>query len=245
MANQKQFSLLSFFTLLVTNLLLGGGLYYLGSNILSKLQGWVNQPVDAGADNVTVTVQNIVAFLNDFIPQNREQLMLFAIGLAVAATLIGWLIIQLLAKRTLGGTATATKAKPAKMDENSPAPAIQLLSILQRDGRLLDFLNEDLSSYDDAQIGAAVRNVHEGCKKALGNCFQMKPIMSQQEGSEVNVPHGFDARQIRLIGNVVGEPPFSGSLRHKGWKITRVDLPKQTREQSENKVVAAAEVEVR
>ncbi|MGH1364734.1 MAG: DUF2760 domain-containing protein [Calditrichia bacterium] len=245
MANQKQFSLLSFFTLLVTNLLLGGGLYYLGSNILSKLQGWVNQPVDAGADNVTVTVQNIVAFLNDFIPQNREQLMLFAIGLAVAATLIGWLIIQLLAKRTLGSTPTAAKAKPAKMDENSPAPAIQLLSILQRDGRLLDFLNEDLSSYDDAQIGAAVRNVHEGCKKALNNCFQMKPVMSQQEGSEVNVPHGFDARQIRLIGNVVGEPPFSGSLRHKGWKITRVDLPKQTKEQSENKVVAAAEVEVR
>jgi len=245
MTNQRQFSLLSFLTLLVTNLALGGGLYYLGSNILNKMQNWVNQPVVDGPDNVTVTVQNIVAFLNDFIPQNKEQLLMFAIGLALLATLIGWGLIQLLSRRSSADTATTPKAKPAKMDEQSPAPAIQLLSILQRDGRLLDFLSEDLSAYDDAQIGAAVRNVHSGCKKALDNCFLLKPVMSQQEGSDVTVPHGFDARQIRLIGNVVGEPPFNGSLRHKGWKVTRIDLPKQTKEQSENKVIAAAEVEVR
>jgi hypothetical protein len=124
----------------------------------------------------------------------------------------------------------------------SDAPAIQMLAILQRKGRLIDFLQENLSGYDDAQIGAAVRTIHTGCKEALLEHVTLEPIYSDSEGSQVTVDAGFDANAVRLVGNVTGEPPFRGTLVHRGWRVVKLDLPRQTSDKE--KVIAPAEVEV-
>jgi hypothetical protein len=133
-------------------------------------------------------------------------------------------------------------AAPPKPTEPREASAIQILSILQRKGRLIDFLQEDLSQYQDAQIGAAVRNIHEGCKQALDEYVDLEPVFEQAEGSTVTVQPGFDPHAIRLTGNIAGDPPFKGALRHRGWRVARVALPERVQEQA--MIVAAAEVEV-
>lgn len=127
-----------------------------------------------------------------------------------------------------------------------PAPntaALQLLAILQREGRLIDFLQEDLSLYEDDQIGAAVRSVHAGCKQGLEAHIKLEPVVSDDEGSTITVPAGFDAHAIRLTGSVAGDPPFKGVVRHRGWRAAKVELPQITN-QANAQVVAAAEVEV-
>ena len=108
-----------------------------------------------------------------------------------------------------------------------PAPdgAVQLLTILQREGRLVDFLEEDIASYADAQIGAAVRDIHRGCRKVLAEYFVIEPVLPGVENATVSIPTGFDAAEIRLTGNVVGQPPYRGALRHHGWRTTKVQLP--------------------
>jgi hypothetical protein len=133
--------------------------------------------------------------------------------------------------------------RPAPSVQASPEPAIQVLAALQREGRLIDFLQEDLSAYDDGQIGAAVRNIHTGCKQILKEYMEIKPVLEDQEGGTVTVPPGFDANAIRLTGNVKGNPPFRGVLRHRGWQAERVRLP-NTQEQKSRWILAPAEVEI-
>lgn len=137
----------------------------------------------------------------------------------------------------------APRAQPAQQAVSSESGAVQLLAIMQREGRLIDFLQEDLRAYDDAQIGAAVRPIHEGCRHALQEHIKLEPIFSQSEGSTVSVEPGFDQRAVRLTGSVTGQPPFSGELRHRGWRVVEVALPKPIG-QGEPRIVAAAEVEV-
>lgn len=132
------------------------------------------------------------------------------------------------------------KAAPAPDLEGAAA---QTLGILQLGGRLLDFLSEDIEDYDDADIGAAVREVHRGCRKALDEHFDLEPVHAAEEENLVTVPEGYDPSQIRLVGNVVGKPPFSGTLKHKGWRAKDVRLPKVP-EGEAGRVVAPAEVEV-
>lgn len=130
-----------------------------------------------------------------------------------------------------------------KRELEKHALTIQLLNILQRDARLVDFLREDIKPYSDAQVGAAVRNLHEGCQQALNRYLQIEPVISSTEGESVTVPEGFDPAAIKLIGNVTGKPPLKGVLRHKGWQTTKVDLP--TLPENINKLILApAEVEI-
>ena len=131
---------------------------------------------------------------------------------------------------------------PLKPEQPPEAAAIQLLAILQRKGRLIDFLQEDIAPFADDQIGAAVRRVHAGCREAMADHFTLEPVLDKPEGSQVTVEPGFDAGEIRLTGNVTGEPPFSGALQHRGWRAVRVELPELM--QSQRRVIAAAEVEV-
>ena len=141
--------------------------------------------------------------------------------------------------------APPTPPAPPRVEKPTQPPeaaAVQILSILQREGRLIDFLQEDIQAYDDAQIGAAVRNVHEGCRQALAEHVTLEPVMEQPEGSTVTVEAGFDAHAVRLVGRVAGDPPFSGALRHRGWRIAQIDLPELMHRQ--DRIVAAAEVEV-
>ena len=136
---------------------------------------------------------------------------------------------------------TAPVLKAATADGNGAA--VQLLAILQREGRLLDFLQEDVDAYSDAQIGAAVRDIHRGCKKALAEHMPVEPVLRDAENAQVRVDPGFDPSRIRLTGNVVGEPPFTGALRHHGWRIAKVSLPSPPRG-TDPTVVAPAEVEL-
>jgi hypothetical protein len=120
---------------------------------------------------------------------------------------------------------------------------VQTLGLLQREGRLIDFLQEDIEPYDDAQIGAAVREVHRGCKAALKEVFGLSPVLEAAEGSQVEIEEDFDPGQIKLIGNIHGNPPFKGTLRHCGWKFTEVHLPEWTAKEKTD-ILAPAEVEI-
>jgi hypothetical protein len=121
---------------------------------------------------------------------------------------------------------------------------LYFLSLLQREGRMIDFFNEDLEQFEDDQIGAAVRKIQEDCKNTMQKNLGLKPVMDQQEGDEVDVQEGFDPNAIKLIGNVTGEPPFKGVLKHKGWKISKMDLPKLSGKQ-DSTLVAPAEIEIK
>ena len=129
------------------------------------------------------------------------------------------------------------------MKEATPDAALQLLGLLQRDARLIDFTQEDLSQYSDADIGGVARVLHEGCNKVLREHFTIAPVRPEAEGSRLTLPAGFDARAVRLTGNVVGQAPFSGSLCHRGWRVTDTRLPKLA-ESHDVRVLAQAEVEL-
>ena len=108
----------------------------------------------------------------------------------------------------------------------------------------MDFLAEELDDYDDAQIGAAVRNIHTSCKKTITKYVHPKAVVSQEEGAAIEVPKGFDPNEIKLTGNVVGEPPFNGIVRHRGWRSNKFDLPILS-EKANPLIIAPAEVEIK
>ena len=131
----------------------------------------------------------------------------------------------------------------AKRAQADPRPALQLLAVLQREGRFVDFLEEDLAAFPDAAVGAAARAVHDGCRKALADLLGLEPVLKDAEGAQVTVERGFDPAQVRLTGNVVGDPPFRGALRHHGWRVKEVKLPAPA-DGEDASVVAPAEVEL-
>lgn len=159
-------------------------------------------------------------------------------------TLILWLLVFSLGRRL--SQEVPIELVPSAVSEGSPSPeaAVQMLAALQREGRLIDFLQEDLSHYEDSQIGAAVRSIHTGCKEALKEHMEIKPVFVEKEGAAVTVPPGFDARAIRLTGNVIGDPPFRGILHHRGWQVERIRLPQSSVEQKNHWILAPAEVEI-
>ena len=137
-------------------------------------------------------------------------------------------------------------AKPAaapSFKQAAPEAALQLLGLLQQEGRFIDFLEEDVTGFSDAEVGAAARVVHQGCGRAARDHFKIVPIRSEQEGSRVTLPDGFDASSIRVTGNVVGRPPYSGNLVHRGWRVDDVTLPRVA-EGHDVRVLAPAEVEL-
>ncbi|MDP2255283.1 MAG: DUF2760 domain-containing protein [Polaromonas sp.] len=138
---------------------------------------------------------------------------------------------------------TPAAVAPAPLKQATPDAALQLLALLQRDARLIDFTQEDLSGYSDADIGGAARVVHEGCAKVLREHFTLAPVRPEAEGSRITLNEGFDARAIRLTGNVVGQAPFQGALSHRGWRATEVKLPKLA-DGHDATVLAQAEVEL-
>jgi hypothetical protein len=142
-------------------------------------------------------------------------------------------------------TAPEFAARVAALFQKAPAgPDLRILSVLQRDGRLVDFLLEDLSAASDAEIGAGVRDIQNKCRKALLQYLTVEPIRAENEGAEVIVEPGFDAAAVRLTGNISGAPPFRGVLKHHGWRVKSVQLPALPGAQAETAVLAPAEVEL-
>lgn len=138
--------------------------------------------------------------------------------------------------------------RPRAVEKKDPSAAhrdgaLALLGLLQREGRLIDFLRESLDGHADADIGVAVRDIHRGCKQVLDDHFVIEPVMPGAEDDAVKIPAGFDPGEVRLIGEVKGEPPFKGVLRHHGWRVTEVKFPTLI-DGVDRRVVAPAEVEV-
>ena len=149
--------------------------------------------------------------------------------------------------------ATVEAPKPTSPTRPAPvaAPAIStrsdaltLLSVLQREARLIDFLKEEITAYDDAQIGAAVRDVHRDAAAALERLFALRPLMTDPEGTEIPLTPTPDTTRIRLVGNLGSTPPARGRLQHAGWQATKQDLPQYTGQPSTALIIAPAEVEI-
>jgi hypothetical protein len=123
-------------------------------------------------------------------------------------------------------------------------PDLRVLAVLQRDGRLVDFLQEEIDGYTDAQSGAAARDIHRGCRKSLHDYLTIEPVISAAEEDNVTVPANFDPAAIRLVGNVSGTPPFQGVLKHHGWRVKSVHLPLLPVARDDASVLTPAEVEI-
>ncbi|MCR4290892.1 MAG: DUF2760 domain-containing protein [Candidatus Scalindua sp.] len=181
------------------------------------------------------------------------------LGTGAGFTILSWYLVSLFGSRLIQTDqikrTTVTTPKVSKKEEkrslsenlsskNLQNASLQTLVVLQRKGRLIDFLQENLSEYDDAQIGAAVRSIHSGCKETLSKYIDLKPIFEDEEGKEVTVDEGFDSRAIQLTGNVKGNPPFKGILRHRGWRAVKVQVPQLTSQEEGNNILAPAEIEI-
>jgi len=135
------------------------------------------------------------------------------------------------------------RTKASDPPERVHASGLMLLATFQREGRLVDFLQQETAGFSDEEIGVAARVVHDGCHKALQQFFEIAPAVRGDEGAPMSVPAGFDPERIRLTGNVSGQPPFKGILKHHGWLATQVRMPSisQTLDPC---VIAPAEVEL-
>lgn len=142
-------------------------------------------------------------------------------------------------KEKLAAELKAAKAAPDRFDEG----AVYALLLLQREGRLVDFLQEDLAAATDEQIGAAARQVHGKCQSVLGENFGIEPVRSEAEGGPVEVPDGFDPSAIKLTGNVAESGPWKGTLVHKGWRAAKTHFPARTGK-VDISIVQPAEVEL-
>jgi hypothetical protein len=154
----------------------------------------------------------------------------------------------------LSGAAAPAPTPAAAVAAPKPKPVaaaagrnegVNLLAMLQREARLVDFIQENLSGYSDAQIGAAVRQIHGDAAQVLQRAFALKPVWDAEEGAEVEVPAGFDAGRFRLTGNLPEKPPYHGRLVHHGWEATSCQLPAWSGSAAAARVVAPAEIEIK
>ncbi|MGC9195371.1 MAG: DUF2760 domain-containing protein [Syntrophobacteraceae bacterium] len=263
MRAKRGWTVLSFFTCFFWNLILLAAIFYAAKRVLGEMHHLVN-PLLATGSGLSENVRSALAGMNQLIAELQKYLAVAVIGAGATTTLLLWLSVMAegrrLANRAALEAAPSVTAKPAEGKAKpkagsgqsaagefvppSPQAAVQMLSLFQREGRLIDFLQEDLGAYEDAQIGAAVRNIHQGCRDVLNQHVELKPVYEQSEGVAVTVAPGFDTRAVRLTGNVTGEPPFTGILRHRGWRILRIELPKAAAGAKDNMIVAPAEIEI-
>jgi hypothetical protein len=144
-------------------------------------------------------------------------------------------------------TKRAAAPAPAKAPAAPPAVkasdgALQILGILQRDSRLVDFLMEDIGGYSDDQVGAAVRELHDQCRDSMARYVTLQPVIDGVEGTFAKAPSS-DPNVVKFVGNVPAKPPSGGTLRHKGWRASKIDLPPLGAKQDAT-VIAPAEIEI-
>jgi hypothetical protein len=166
-------------------------------------------------------------------------------------TLFAILLIRSRASENPLPVAAAARPAPAPLagaggQVGAEAEILGLLGVFQEKGRLVDFLMEDINGADDAQVGAAARVVHNGCRAALDEHFRIRPVRTENEGTTIVVPTGYAADEYRLVGKISGQAPFSGVLVHHGWKTEQVRLPRILRgADGKFPAIAPAEVELK
>jgi hypothetical protein len=179
----------------------------------------------------------------------------FRSPLSLAALAAGVLVlVSVLADRSR--SPAAQPAAPAAAEALKPAAApparnqadaevVSFLALLQEKGRFVDFLMDDITPYADAQVGAAARVVHQGCRAVLQEHVTLRPVRDEREGATVTVPAAYAADEYRLVGKIAGEAPFTGRLVHRGWRAETVKLPRVLRPADERlPTIAPAEVEL-
>ncbi len=141
-------------------------------------------------------------------------------------------------------SAVKTSPAPATPPVSTRSDALTLLAVLQREARLIDFLKENIQPFDDAQIGAAVRDVHRDASAVLERLLAIRPVLEQTEGADVPLTSNNDPARIRLTGNLAAQTPPRGRLAHAGWQATQLDLPQFTGGRDSAKIIVPAEVEI-
>jgi hypothetical protein len=246
MQNVKKISKKIRFTIIFLALLIGAVFANASYFVVTKLMPVIGPVLDrhlepgAAKDGWNLVLEYYPKFWYTLFPA----VMIFSLILGILVWLIVRSSIRKLAVST-EETIEETKAidEKAEKDLSDRRLFLHLFSLMQREGRLMDFLDEDLDGYDDAQIGSAVRSIHTGCRQLVQEYLSPKPVMDQHEGAVVEVPVDFDPGAVKLTGNVVGDPPFNGILRHKGWRVGKMSLP--TLSGSKNaEIIAPAEVEI-
>jgi hypothetical protein len=231
--------------------LLVNGTFWLGQDYLAEIITLLADP-QTKAPHVRPYLPKIVAMHAILKPYVVPVLSLIFLGLGFVL----WLFWRVAAfgplrqpvesapepKKTDGQAFTGSSKK--EQHRRDRRLFLYLLSVLQREGRLVDFLFENLDGYQDEQIGAAVRSIHAGCNKVMAKNLALKPIMVAAEGDEIVIEKGFNADQVKLTGNVIGDPPFKGIVRHRGWQAKKLELPALSNFRQSD-VIAPAEVEIR
>jgi len=207
-------------------LLAGGGLSGAAAYALTQVLGPASSGLAGAFDATPVATATVVAA--PFVTALLTALL--GVGSARAAQVVP-------------STETEAPARPAAPPPDRGEAALRMLALLQQEGRLVDFLEEDLQPYSDAQIGSAVRSIHGGCRAVLKERLDLAPILPGAEGATVTVERGFDPAAVRVTGNVRGEPPYQGVLRHPGWRSAAFRLPDSTGDR-DHTILAPAEVEV-
>jgi hypothetical protein len=167
----------------------------------------------------------------------------------IAAVAVLLLIAVFVDRSKAASTAAPVKVAPvaaAPLANQADSEVVNFVAILQERGRFVDFLMDDIKGYSDAQVGAAGRVLHEGCKAVLLEHFGIRPMREEGEGSKVTVPTGYAPDDYRLVGKISGEAPFTGTLIHHGWRVEWVKLPRLLRASADRlPAIAPAEVELR
>jgi len=246
--SRKSFWIITFF-FLVMAAAISAGLFWGGS--------WLQEKVGDGSDKkVLMDMASLaVSYLNLLF--NKFYIWVLP-AVSFVLLFLGW-VLWILLKGSLSGdfqkfsdeTGDGVSSKKRKKDfvdqkieqDKKRRLFLHSLSVLQRDGRLLDFFDEDLSLYEDEQIGAAVRSIQEDCKKTIKKYIDPRPVIDSEEDEIVTVEQGFDIDSIKLVGNVSGEPPFEGVLKHRGWKAGKKEIPKLSAIQ-DAAIISPAEVEI-
>jgi hypothetical protein len=232
----------------IINGLLWAG-FQMGSQMISALGQIPDQPPE---------LTEILRELTYYQQLAETYFLPISAGFFVIYTIIFWLFLRIVnaglfkkaqksgfvgkKKRSADVPVDSKKIEQEKMEQDQRL-FLYLFSILQREGRLLDFFSENLDLYEDDQIGAAVRNIHQNCKKVIDKNLSPVPVVDKNEGEEIIVEPDFNPNAIKLTGNVIGDPPFKGMLRHKGWQIQKLELPTLSSGQ-DAKIIAPAEVEI-
>jgi hypothetical protein len=197
--------------------------------------------VGLAAGDVAFLVQTLKGALSVETVQQVAQQYPQVVGFLAGAPLIAGIALAIWAARRARPSAVVAPAGTPEPTAPSSDAALRLLALLQQEGRLVDFLEEDIAPYDDAQVGAAVRSIHQGCRQVLRERVQLERIIDKEDGATLEVPEGFDPAAIRVTGNVAGSPPFRGTLEHAGWRAVKVTLPDSNTDPA---IIAPAEVEV-
>lgn len=206
----------------------------------------------AGGTDLAPLVDHLKSAIQVF---NTFTLPVMGAGFLAGAVLL-WLLLRTLSPRpsAQADRTAASTGRPASKEPVSAPSAkggrsmekrlfLHLLGAFQRRGRLVDFLFEDLDAFADEQIGAAVRSIHANCKNTLSKYVKLKPVIEDAEGREITLDAGYNTGCIHVVGNVSGQPPFNGVVRHRGWRAVSIELPTLSGDY-ESGLVAPAEVEI-